>query len=87
MPGIPDDASRYADISVLSAAGKIPLGDGARLLITSLDSQPGPDAQRHARICPARRGGAWCRTSRQAIVGVTGWLRHGGCPACRRLLH
>ncbi len=41
MPGIPDDADSYEDISVLSLAGRIPSDDGEWLLVTSLDSQPG----------------------------------------------
>ena len=86
MPGIPGDASRYAGISVLSAAGKIPPDHTARLIITSLGSQPGPDAQRRAEICPARCGGAWCQASRHAILGTIEGLHHGSCPACRRLL-
>jgi len=86
MPGIPGDASRYAGISLLSVAGKIPPGDRARLIITSPNSQPGPDAQRHAGICPASCGRAWCQARRQAIVGIIEGLCHGGCPACRRLL-
>src|ERR1700758_3865005 len=40
VPGIPDDADGYDDISVLSLAGQIPSDDGEWLLVTSLDSQP-----------------------------------------------
>jgi hypothetical protein len=41
VPGIPDDADGYDDISVLSLVGQIPSDDGEWLLVTSLDSQPG----------------------------------------------
>ena len=41
VPGIPDDADAYDDISVLSLAGQIPSDDGEWLLVTSLASQAG----------------------------------------------
>jgi hypothetical protein len=78
MPGIPGEAGSHAGISDLSPAGQIPPGDRERLLITPLDGQPGPDAQRHAGTCPADRGGVRCRASRQAVCGVTEGLCHGG---------
>jgi len=56
MPGIPDEAGSYVGIIVLSLVGQIPPDDREWPLITSLNSQLGPDASRHAGTCPT--GGA-----------------------------